>query len=1190
MNYVIELFNNQIYELNDKGTHPALFVYNEKIVLDYIEKAIVSVINENDKIIFLVSDKNSEILKRYSDKKNEFIYSYQELRYNILENEGIVVVNARFCITEDIMKDFVYQIHNSNRNCVYMKDKNNIVILSYAKSLEYISEDKREDFFSCCDLKNDGLTVEYKDSVNDLAKKEGIFDLYDMVEYPLKFKLIELFSDIVKKYPEKIAIKYNDIKFTYSELDKITDKIAYNILRSVDGISNNIGILMGHNWKYVMSMIGILKAGMTYVPMSKLYPIERLELINRIADLDGVIVEDMDKQYTSKFKNQFVFDNLCISKKLDLKKQLRNVSDNSIAYIMFTSGSTGEPKGVRISQKNIINNAYYLNNKVFLGKKIKPQNYGVFAEFVFDMSVQQIYPALLFGNTLNIFPDDKEKTPDNILKFFANVECSDATPIALRLIVDYTRENPENYSYIHLVVGGEKLSYNLCKEYFNTYPDNDITNIYGPTECTVEVTYFYINKEILSTLNGQVPIGHAVDNSRIYLLNENNEMLPPNITGEICVGGVCVGNGYINSLSKSFCKDILSDGTMYKTGDLGYFNENGLLYYVGRNDRQVKVNGYRVDLGDIEKNLEKVNVIKEARVFYLNCNSEGKKLVAYIIGKEKEISLKKLLSDIREILPGYMIPSYFIQVSKFPTNINGKMDYSKLPNISNALKIKNDKKLSYSNDDIVANEILNYLEKEFLCKLVGESDCDLQSIGCDSLEFFKVLAFVEDKYKIAINKKMDLYTGSISVLIEKVKTYICNCKKLESQIYVYKKRYQSLPMQNYLRNQEDYNIMINSNCKRFNIMIYLYELINDINEDLLIKSIDKVVSRHDAFNMNFKCVGNNSRILYNEKSKYNIECIEYNGDINNIYEIIPDIRYFDDILAYFYIVKSEGNRYLFTGIHHLIYDYMSAIFFMRDVESYYYNSTCNDSSFFRIIEKMNLYTKSDSYLDGTNYWRNSAKQTLNIDNICPGMVMDYKKESLIYNIKGIELDACSEKYGVSKYIILLGIYYLSVLSVTNQKKVTIGTFLNGREDVFPTDAIGFLSKYVPFTFEKKSECLEDIFKELSNEWNTLKKYESSADINLILDNMQQPCNIMFDYQVMYNTQKSYILYNNMFTFEQVQEGFALTYKLYQYRDFLMIEICYDKNIDNNIIKEIKENYKNRLLEIIRISTGYIKED
>lgn len=129
MNYVIELFNNQIYELNDKGTHPALFVYNEKIVLDYIEKAIVSVINENDKIIFLVSDKNSEILKRYSDKKNEFIYSYQELRCNILENEGIVVVNARFCITEDIMKDFVYQIHNSNRNCVYMKDKNNIVIL-----------------------------------------------------------------------------------------------------------------------------------------------------------------------------------------------------------------------------------------------------------------------------------------------------------------------------------------------------------------------------------------------------------------------------------------------------------------------------------------------------------------------------------------------------------------------------------------------------------------------------------------------------------------------------------------------------------------------------------------------------------------------------------------------------------------------------------------------------------------------------------------------------------------------------------------------------------------------------------------------------------------------------------------------------------------------------------------------------
>ena len=1179
MNCVIELLESNRFTLNEENKHPALFVYNNKTLLSEIEEIIKTKINEKDQIIYL---ENNNFDSFITDVKSDIDKEY-------------LIINASFRITNKMIDEVINQINKRQNDYIQLKDNEGNIGLTYIKSLKFVEKDKYKDLFLSKYINNIANTsIINVNRLDDFANKETICGLYNLTEYPLESNLIDLFKNVVNSHKDDFAIEYKNKKITYNELDIITDTIAKNLISYTTKKSNPIGILLSHDWKYVVSMLSILKAGKTYVPMSKLYPVERLQLINSIADLDGIIVDNTEEFNNEELKNKFIiFDNLIKSDKENHVYLPQNTYDN-IAYIMFTSGSTGTPKGVRITHRNIINNAYFLNNKVFLEKKIEPKDYGVLAEFVFDMSVQQIYPALLFGKTLHIYPGDIAKTPQNMLDFFEKVDTSDATPIALRLVTDYIetqqkKNNTINIKYIHLVVGGEKLPYNLCDKYFGFCENNEITNIYGPTECTVEVTTFHLDKEIMKKLRDEVPIGYTVDNSRIYVLNDDNKMLPPKEVGEICVGGECVGKGYINNNSKSFCKDIMSNNTMYKTGDLGFFDEDGLLYYVGRNDRQVKVNGYRVDLGDIEKNLETTKYISEARVFYDKFNSDKKKLVAYVIGKNEDINLDDLLNDIRGKLPNYMIPSYFIQVKKFITNINGKLDFSKLPNISHALRIKEDKVLQYEENDIIANNIVEYLEDEFSCSIKGKSDCDLQALGCDSLGVFKFLAFIEEKYGISINHKSDIYTSKLSAIIDNVKECIEKNEDKSQEEYAYKKKYIALPMQNYLYNQEC-EIILNGNSNNFNAMMYMYELVDDVDEKLLEESIIEVIKGHDAFNMSFKCNGNICKITHNIECKYSIEYINYDKDINDIRQIVPIINYYDDILAYFYIVTTKEKKYLLTSIHHLIYDYMSSIFLIKDIENYYFNKQAKKSSFFRIIEKKNKERKSNEYINDLKYWEEYAKNISVLDNLKIPSTLDYEREVVCYNVTSEEFDRCSKNSGYSKFILYLGIFYSALFSVTKQEKLTIGTFLNGRDNIFPTTAIGFLSKYIPFTFESEGELSESTFSNLKDSWNEIKKYESSADIEIILNNMVQSSNVMFDYQVMYNIETTNKLYTKIHTCENIQDRFALTYKLYEYYDKLAVQICYSKNNKKETVDRIKKSFEKSLQETLKNYLGYERED
>lgn len=1196
MNILVCAYDNVKYYLNKDGLNPALVPYDGSIYLKELLEILIHKKSNKDNIFLFLSKKNSSI--------NELLESYKELNIIYEENSYSIFKSLRkdccmfihcdkFFARSDIEKYIDYIEKNSTKNVAVKKIKHNSekrLEGMFKFNSDIVAKLSEEDFRKLCSMeyndKNNILDMcdeFYLESpVIELGNKDDFLKLYKTIEFPEEENIPALFRQTAKEYSSKIAVTYLNKTITYEELDRITDFVASELIKRKKLLNkNNVGILMDKSIEFIVCMIGVLKAGMTYIPMSKFYPDGRLKMIYESADLNCIITSS-ETSYYKQYPNECVLYESLIENE-EINPQIYNIElpSKSMAYIMFTSGSTGDPKGVRISHRNIINNAFFLHRKVFENKSFKPENYGVIAEFVFDMSVQQIYPALLFGKNLNIFPSACDKSPKNLIRFLNNVDTSDATPIILQIITDYIETRKNEFSRdVHLVVGGEKLQHNLCKRYFAIKEKSEITNIYGPTECTVEISTFYLNKDIVEDLQ-EIPVGSAVDNSRLYVLDENNKFVMPNVIGEICAAGECVGHGYINSKElsdKYYINDILSSTKMYKTGDYGFWNEDGELCFIGRKDRQVKVRGLRIDLGDIESTIEKYAPVIETRAFVVNVEGLGEKIVSYFIAKKQNITLSEIISSIEEYLPSYMIPAFFVPVESFPLNISGKLDKSKLPDLSTALKDKNEEELSYSEDDKIAQKVMNYIANNFGIFDDNHYDYSLGEIGCDSLNILSMITFLYEDLNVELSISRIFVQMRISELIALVKKNI-NEEKVNLKSRRYKKSYKCLPMQNYVLDLEYSNLMLYGENKNINTMIYLWNLNKEINCERLKEAILKAVENNDAFFMKFHYGENGSKAFYTDKSNIEISFHELNNlSKETLVNLIPELDFKDTPLAYFSIIKYRNEMYLLTAVHHLIFDYLSGVSLMRNIEACYYGKVCQPTSFFKNLDKFNKYRNSVEYNESKERLFELYSKTRSV-NFSEEFI-DYKNEE---NKKIIKLNSnmssgirkISKKYFISEFSLYIATFFKSLNLVLHQETMTIASFVNGRNNVVPANTIGFFSKYVPITYDEKEYDLIRSAKHIEKEWLELQKLDSALEIYDVLNNMREPCNVLFDYQKMYSNEQNESIYKNVETYDLTEVSLDFVFRLYDYEDYIEARIEY-KGINNLFIERFIEEYENQL--------------
>lgn len=490
--------------------------------------------------------------------------------------------------------------------------------------------------------------------------------------------------DNVKKSPEVTAITDGTNALTYEQLSRairIQEKYLSKYIEK-----NDIIIIVAD--KSIMSVIIILtliKIGAVYIPIDKSCPLNRMKIIQEQAKAKYIISDEK----IDINNNMVIVPNTDLDDtNLEASLYCDNVNENDLMYIIFTSGSTGIPKGVMIEHRNLFNLLESLHKSVYANiASTKPLRIAVLASFSFDPSIQQIFYALCFGHTLVLVNDRIKKVGRLVLKFFKEnmVDVSDGTPSLISVYAsDKRRESYNNLKL--LLLGGEILRKKHIQIARNIFSENTcIINLYGPTECCVDVSYYKVTDKDKNIDNSQdektiIPIGKPLSNIKLLIADEDKQK-----QGEVIISGECIGRGYINGNSGGYSIDEAGN-RVYRTGDMGYMDAAGNFYVVGRKDNQIKLYGNRIELEEIDNAIMRLPNVEFS--FSILCELDSVIIICSFI-KSEIVSENMISKQLSDYLPAYMIPGKMVCIDKIQLDKNGKPDkafYSKYA--QNLLKFK----------------------------------------------------------------------------------------------------------------------------------------------------------------------------------------------------------------------------------------------------------------------------------------------------------------------------------------------------------------------------------------------------------------------------------------------------------------------------------------------------------------------
>jgi amino acid adenylation domain-containing protein/non-ribosomal peptide synthase protein (TIGR01720 family) len=506
--------------------------------------------------------------------------------------------------------------------------------------------------------------------------------------YPKDKTVVDLFRERSAQAPDAIAVLFGDVALTYGELDKRSDLLARYLVYI--GIKKEalIPVCMERSTDMIVGILGILKAGAAYVPLDPSYPEERISYILKNTDAGLVISNSASSQVLPELEDLQVLlldtDWVYITGHA-ADKANEVVSPDQLAYIIYTSGSTGKPKGVMIEHGSLM--SYLCNDKTqYLEKETERAGSFAHLSYTFDASLTAMFMPLLSGkplvigagNALAAFEDETflKNAPYGFIKL---------TPAHLPLLALAIEKNGGTQLTNKLVVGGEALEPAHLQYWTDNKMEVTIVNEYGPTEATVGCTTYVFNTGTYAAENyNNIAIGKPIDNVQIYIINENRDIVPIGVFGEICIAGDGLARGYLKQPELTAEKFVTtpfrneSVSRIYRTGDIGRWLPDGNIEYGGRTDDQVKINGYRIELGEIENVLQQSEWIERAVVLAQTDNAGSKRLVAYVVAKAG-FDKAAIQSWIGGRLPEYMIPGIWVQLDAVPLTSNGKVDRKSLP-------------------------------------------------------------------------------------------------------------------------------------------------------------------------------------------------------------------------------------------------------------------------------------------------------------------------------------------------------------------------------------------------------------------------------------------------------------------------------------------------------------------------------
>ena len=932
------------------------------------------------------------------------------------------------------------------------------------------------------------------------------FNLTDSA-YDDQQTVVSLFRQQAANTPDKIAVVYEDKQYTYAEVDELSDRIAAYIAGKGLGAEDVVSILIPRCEWMAIASLGVLKAGCAYQPLDPTYPKERLSFMMEDAKASLLIADNDLFHLVSDYQGEVLFTHDLTA--LPAAQSIpEGPASHSLFSLLYTSGSTGVPKGCQIEQRNVV---AFCHMHCLMHDIIADSRVAAYASFGFDASLMEIYSTLTIGAQLFIIPEEIRLDLVALNDFF---EQHSITHVFMTTQVAYQfATNFENHSLRHLLTGGEKLP--------TLVPPSSyvVSNGYGPSESICYVTNYNVTKQLKN-----IPIGKAVPNMKCYITDKNGHRLPIGAAGELWVAGPQVTRGYLNRPEKtaeSFIDNPFTNeekhNRIYRTGDIVRYLPSGDIDFVGRRDGQVKIRGFRIELKEIEAIIREFPGIKDVTVQAFDENGGGKFIAAYVVSDDK-VDIEAMNQFIIEEKPPYMVPAVTIQIEAIPLNQNGKVNKRALPIPEKKAAAK----------ETETNVPMNVLEEELhalIADIVNTKDFGVTTIlgyvGLTSISSIKLAVQINKRYGVTLDSKSLVKNGTLQSIENEIIASLLSKKEepanTEGNQTGEKPETTYAPL-SYAQTGVYFECLKNPTSTIYNIP-YLLTYPAGTDAERLADVVKKIVESHPELHVHFTTKGDAIVQTMEEAVPVEVPITKMTDEQLAPYknDFVRPFNLQKPPLYRFEVVETESAVHLLVDIHHLVFDGGSADLLIRQINSalegaaiekehYTYldfvtdQQKAEDTETFRAAQQ--FFAEKLQTCEGASEIPADLPKTDNQGFIGEAVCLpDYDKANAFcrqHEITPAHLFLAATAYVVSRY--------------TNNREVYLCTVSNGRSNLKIADTVGMFVNTLALGLNIDDVSVTEFLRRTSETFDETLRHEDYPFARIATDYGFRPA-IAYAYQV-----------------------------------------------------------------------------
>ncbi len=894
--------------------------------------------------------------------------------------------------------------------------------------------------------------------------------------------VITLFKKKVALQPDALALATRNERFSYAELDRQSDALAHHLMGLGVQKGDAVGVLVGRNAFMLIAPLAVLKAGAAYVPIDPAYPMARIEFMLSDTEAAFTLVDAHLEHLLVNYGGKLI-STACSYEQPESTEQFPHVNAEDVMVYLFTSGTTGVPKGVMWSHGGLANLCAWYRDFFDLNAADKLTAY---AGFSFDAHLQEFFPALTEGASIHIITEDMRLDFPALRDYYnANaITMSFMTTQAARQFATF----PGLTTLRRLTTGGEALVS------FEPRAGLIMYNLYGPTECTCVVSGFHYDRYY-----DRPPVGKPAYNTDFYVLDDYGRLQPVGAEGELFIAGRQVTLGYNNRpevTEKAFLANPFYEctgyATMYKSGDAVRWLADGNLEILGRRDSQVKIRGFRVELGEIENRIRDFAGVENAVVLPADAPGGGKCAVAYVIA-DTEICVEKLNGFIAQKLPEYMVPASVMQVDNIPLTPNGKVDAKKLPAPVFTETTSTDNGENDGGTPRVAP--LSRLQKELadiLKQVLGHSDfsvsTNLLRAGLASLNAIMVMSKVSEKYGLEISVNKFLATPTLleleNLLIDALLNALFNAssdRSAQTQPEVVSTAEQTLfPLS---ENQMGvyYACVKNPDSILYNISFRLDLKLDTQTKTLLQEAtrlqaaILHVIEAHPVLTTHF--VQKDGKLWQElSASPLTVDILHCAyDDVESVsHNFVRPFVLLNSPLCRLGVVHTEKSLHVLIDVHHCIFDGISLDIFVQSLNKAYMGDTLpiplGEPNLYALAQKESQSLESEQWGQSSEYIKELLQDYSGVCELAPDLKHNNTTGTLAECVQAVDKDsvqAFCQKYAITTASLFLAAstYVLHrFLALNEDDSVYLATISSGRATANLSGSMGMFVRTLPLAF------------------------------------------------------------------------------------------------------------------------------